>query len=330
MRLKLALMSALFALPLVASQAQAVRMEQWLPIKMSEGLVAMPQLTPARLVGFMNREGKTMIEPRFEAVRPFSEGLAAVRVKGKWGYIDHSGKFVIEPKFDAVGVLDYPGDDPMDFSDGRAAVRTGGRNGSVGFIDKTGNFVVPAKYASAWQFSEGVAAVQDGLTGRWGFIDRDAKYLVKPRFMDALSFSDGLAPVTENEHGEPQGWGYIDKTGNYVISPAYSLALNFHEGLALVLTMKNGQYDGSFIDRKGQPSSKLNCHGGNSFSQGLAPVPLKNYKLGYIDKAGTTVIDPQFLDARPFNEDLAVVRFDNDDWGLIDRTGKTVVKRSVR
>ncbi len=51
-------------------------------------------------------------EPQFEDVRNFSEGLAAVRVDGKWGYIDASGEMVIEPQF----VL------ASDFSGGIAAV----------------------------------------------------------------------------------------------------------------------------------------------------------------------------------------------------------------
>ena len=327
---KIFLLSLLVPLLAVPSPGQAARLEQWLPIKVSEGLVTAPQLLPERKVGFIDKNGKTIIEPKFEAARPFCEGLAAVRVKDKWGYIDHSGSFVIQPKFDAVGVLDYPGDDPMDFSEGLAAVRIGGSDGRVGFIDKTGTLVVPAKYASAWQFSDGLAAVQDVFSGKWGYIDRSAKQIIKPQFTDARSFSGGLAPATTLEHGAAKGWGYIDKTGSFVISPAYTLALDFHEGLALVLTMKNGSYVGQFIDSKGNPSTNLNCHGGNSFAQGLAPVPLKNYKVGYIDKTGKTVIEPQFLEARSFNDDLAVVKMTDSEWGLIDRSGALVLKCSVR
>jgi hypothetical protein len=59
---------------------------------------------------------------------PFGEGLAAIKVGGKWGYIDKGGRIVINPQFDSVGL----------FSEGLADVGLGGRHGS---IDKTGRYV---------------------------------------------------------------------------------------------------------------------------------------------------------------------------------------------
>jgi hypothetical protein len=32
----------------------------------------------------------------------FYEGLAVVRIGGKWGYIDRTGKYVINPQFDSA------------------------------------------------------------------------------------------------------------------------------------------------------------------------------------------------------------------------------------
>jgi hypothetical protein len=50
--------------------------------------------------GYIDREGKFVINPQFELAENFSEGLAAVKVNGKWGYINKTGMFVITPKFD--------------------------------------------------------------------------------------------------------------------------------------------------------------------------------------------------------------------------------------
>jgi hypothetical protein len=57
--------------------------------------------------GYIDREGKVVIGPRFAEAQPFSQGLAAVRTKkttvwgrgDAWGYIDKTGKYRIEPLF---------------------------------------------------------------------------------------------------------------------------------------------------------------------------------------------------------------------------------------
>ena len=38
--------------------------------------------------------GEYVIEPRFDQAREFSEGLAAVRINGMWGYIDTTSKLI--------------------------------------------------------------------------------------------------------------------------------------------------------------------------------------------------------------------------------------------
>ena len=51
----------------------------------------------ARKYGYIDKSGKVVIEPQFDYVRDFSEGLAVVEKDGKWGVIDKNGKVVIEP-----------------------------------------------------------------------------------------------------------------------------------------------------------------------------------------------------------------------------------------
>ncbi|HEF9233395.1 TPA: WG repeat-containing protein, partial [Campylobacter coli] len=47
--------------------------------------------------------GEFAIEPKFDGVGNFSEGLVAVKLNEKWGFIDKNGDFVIKPKFDDIG-----------------------------------------------------------------------------------------------------------------------------------------------------------------------------------------------------------------------------------
>jgi hypothetical protein len=85
--------------------------------------------------GFVDSSGKKVIVPRYVVppveggVPPqFSRGLAAVYLKGKYGYIDRQGKLVIPARYEAA----------RDFSEGLAPIATGSR---LVAIDKTGKVI---------------------------------------------------------------------------------------------------------------------------------------------------------------------------------------------
>lgn len=101
---------------------------------------------------------KVVIEPRFDEVFFFKDGVACVEEDGKFGYIDEKGEYVIEPKFECA----------MSFSEGRAVFFEGEK---CGYIDKEGNVAIPAKYDAATAFENGHAKVKD--FGKWHTIDMD-------------------------------------------------------------------------------------------------------------------------------------------------------------
>jgi hypothetical protein len=45
--------------------------------------------------GYMALNADMAIQPQFDEATDFSEGLAAVKIAGEWGFVDKSGKFVI-------------------------------------------------------------------------------------------------------------------------------------------------------------------------------------------------------------------------------------------
>ena len=49
--------------------------------------------------GYINKTGKTAIEPQFDNAGGFQEGLAQIRMGDKCGFIDKSGKIAIKPQF---------------------------------------------------------------------------------------------------------------------------------------------------------------------------------------------------------------------------------------
>lgn len=195
-----------------------------------------------------------------------------------------------------------------------------------GFIDKTGRLIIPPKFGYAFNFSEGLAAVE--LNGYYGYIDKTGHFIIPPRFDWAYPFSDGLA-VAVIRRRDGQGnitvnkFGYIDRSGRMVIQPrgvADPKFLSFFsEGLACVM---QGDKIG-YIDKTGKvviPAQYIDAH---PFCEGLAAVTVAN-KYGYIDRSGKMVIAPQFDDVGPFCEGLAHVEL-NEKQGFVDRTGKMVI-----
>jgi hypothetical protein len=52
---------------------------------------------------YIDKQGKKAFDKEFETAYGFSEGLAAVKYEGKWGFIDRTGAFVIKPVFSSAG-----------------------------------------------------------------------------------------------------------------------------------------------------------------------------------------------------------------------------------
>lgn len=141
--------------------------------------------------GYIDKTGKVVIPPKYYWAGNFSEGLAWVRDEknGQMGYINKSGQMVIPANFYSA----------QDFHEGLAYATT---KGKCGFIDKTGAMVItiPCPTISPPRFSEGFSVVE-GENGKYGYIDRTGNFIVPPIFNKASNFSEGLASVSiDKEH----------------------------------------------------------------------------------------------------------------------------------
>ena len=108
-------------------------------------------------LGFIDYEGSWVVPPKYDWVRKFSEGLAAVKIGEKWGYINKEGDEVIPPVYDEA----------FEFSEELTSVKV---DGKFGFINKEGKVVIPPLYQSVTLFSDGVSRVENP---EMGFIDRN-------------------------------------------------------------------------------------------------------------------------------------------------------------
>jgi hypothetical protein len=239
--------------------------------------------------------------------------------------------------------LEY--DEVYEFRDGRAAVV---RDNKYGFIDKTGQEVIPVQYqwyeyhaGLTMYFREGLVDVHDEAIGGEKFIDVMGNTVIPAQdsVWTESVFSNGYARMYaySEDTGEYDGY-YIDKTGRRVVPPEdprdlldltpYDEVYGFSEGL---MAVRQGEKYG-FIDMSGRlviPVS-FDCayydYSGNwwsgSFVEGRAAV-IKNSKYGFMDNSGTVVIPYAYDYAYDFQDGLAIV-VNNGKYGYIDPNGRVV------
>jgi hypothetical protein len=126
-------------------------------IRFSEGLIAIRR---DRKLGYMDLDGNIAIEPRYDQGGEFSEGLAAVQREGRWMLIDKSGGTIAQ--FPPEVVFAEP------LSDGLSLVtaNAGPPNRKLGYVGKSGQWVVKPNWDDANPFHDGLAYVgiwKDGV-----------------------------------------------------------------------------------------------------------------------------------------------------------------------
>ena len=280
--------------------------------------------------GFIDKDGKVVVELQYDDAHGFSDGLAAVKDKDKWNFIDKDGKVIISD-------LNY--DDVSDFSENFAAVKdgeAGGAKSKWGFIDKKGKELVKPTYSAVLPFSGGLAAVKSDK-GKWGYINTTGKLFVSTTsttstttvsggaYDEAMSFSSGLAAVKKDDK-----WGFIGTDGKVAIDLKYDAVSSFSDGLAKV--EKGGKW--GYINSKGNIVgdnligdgifTNLKYDDVSAFSEGLAVVG-KDGKFGFINEEGKLVVEYIYDDVSSFSNKLARVGKDGK-YGFIDNTGKVIVE----
>lgn len=282
-------------------------------------------------LSFANDENKgyiTVISDYIENVYDFNEGVALVKFKnGTWDYIDKTGTRInikhnrpvtsFREGFAAIydrtyKFIDRTGNISFDkeFEDVRNGFYEGlaeaKQSGMWGYIDHTGEFVIPPQFEKTRSFRNGLAPVQKNQL--WGYIDKTGTFIISPQFEEAYIFQDNLAPAKKNGK-----WGFIDKTGNFVVLPQFEELSPLYEGLARAKQNKLWGY----IDKSGKFIISPQFHDAGFFYDGLAYVKNNDPLLyGYIDKTGEFVIPPQFDKARVISDGLAAVKI-NSSWYFI-------------
>ncbi|MDR2585482.1 MAG: TonB family protein [Prevotellaceae bacterium] len=257
-----------------------------------------PVAGPKGLFGFKNSQtGELAIEYKYHDVKPFSQGIAAVRWGEYWGYITSDGQQLVPCQYAVV----------ESFKDGRAMVQY---DRLRGFLDRTGTIVIQMVYNSASSYSNGLACVQKDRF--WGFIDTLGKTAIKFQYDRAYSFSEGLACVQKNGR-----YGYIDPSGKEIIKLQFDKAFPFSEGFGCV--QKKGLF--GFVDHLGSEKIKFQYGYAGIFSNGLACVGINN-KYGFIDSGGNLVIPMEFDFPSRFDQNGLALMRKNGDQFYVNKQGE--------
>jgi len=148
------------------------------------------------------------------------------------------------------------------------------KDNKVGYIDASGNVVMPPKLLyehgshegfgnnSGGEFHDGLLEIgaSDGI-----YVDKVGKEIINKKFYRGWDFSEGLAAAMQNEGGK---WGFINTKGEFALSPRFTSSAT------------------DYI---------------HSFEGGFALIEVGG-RYGYIDHTGEFVIAPRFLMAHSFHD----------------------------
>lgn len=283
--------------------------------------------------GFFNAKSKEKIcSAIYDDAYPFTEGLAAVKTNGKWGFIDNSAVEVIKPIYDEVS----------SFSDGLAAVKLG----KYGYINRMNEIIIPFQFYNAGPFRNGVAEVNEKQGYKSSLINSSG-IRISSYYKGIGQYEYGFF-IVENEYQ-----GVINKIGTIVfplsldiawmLNRTYLIALKDHNWNIINIETKNEhvlKYEDAYpsmiegtarvvIEEKW---GLINMYGFeiikpfydyiSEFEENMAIICLDG-KMGYVNSRFEIVIDLIYDKALNFRNNLALVS-QNNKCMLIDNTGKTI------
>ncbi len=267
--------------------------------------------------GIIDKNFKTILEPKYSRIEGFNEGLAAfVDENGKWGYLDTNGEIVIKAQYDLV----------LPFENGLAIVQA---NEKDGLIDNKGNEIVSPKYEALTKVKKNLYAFNVGgrnfhgiQGGKWGFIDESGKEIIPAKYNKAIVYgenkSDFIRVATNERVKDKEGtfelskWGVVDVNTNQIIPCIYTSISDFENGIASFSIGEgyNNTEKYGVIDVNGTVLVQATFDYIGEFYNGFAeyavetitPSGLGISKFGIIDKHGNIIIEAKYDDIGRFEK----------------------------
>lgn len=144
-------------------------------------------------MGYINKNGKVLIEPKYSEAWNFKNNRALVKT-------ENDQKLIIDKNGDIIKKLKYENVLPDDenktfvFSD---------ENNLFGYLDENGDILVEPRFKNAFHFKDGMAIVSfdddSNDSGKWGVIDISGKFVLKPDFTYISYLGEGLFAVSKDK-----------------------------------------------------------------------------------------------------------------------------------
>ena len=304
--------------------------------------------------GYVDNTGKIVIPLEYDWIDEIKNGYAKVGMGEdkniKYGLVDINGEVVIpliydgihynerqEPKwvtkYDGLGPYDMiTGYDGMSFEsvsyyelEGLVLVEN---DGKVGYIDMTGNIIIPVEYDEAYVYSNGLLRMENKMSTTNGIeyslfslFDSKGNVVLPVAYLSIDDFFDGLA-ITYQWKGK---YGVVSEAGEVVSLPEYDIVYDFSDGLATV--GKNSKY--GKIDKTGKLIVPLEY---DDISRSVHEVTVVGihiegtHQYGVIDKDGHVVIPIEYSYIDVHSDDTLARVKKNGKYGFINyRTGKIIL-----
>lgn len=274
---------------------------------------------------FINKSGKEIAKTKAEyycvkIVRLVSKGLYEISQKR---YDD----WTVNPQY--INIQGYIFDYVSQLLHERRWVKN--HYGNYGYLNESGELVIPTIYESARDFVNEKALVSQNIQHKlsYFFIDKAGNKLKEVSNYDFVwSFDNGYYPVQINDL-----WGYINEDGKEVLKPKYSKTSHFKDGVAIVRN-KDGYF--GLINSELKEISDFIYAEINDFQNGiaLATVNLKtkidtftNYTrtLTFLSLKGQELTSQRYITIDEFQNGMAEVLSLDNKYGFIDNEYKEII-----
>lgn len=158
----------------------------------SDNLFAVARFNDSKdvLMGYVNKSGEAVIEPKYMRAYDFHNGKALVMKEQElYQIIDKDGNVLRELEYDLV----VPANDGTSY-----LVRN--KDNLFGYIDNEGNVLVEPKFQNGSLFEDGnaIVAVKENDSILFGAIDKEGNYIIEPKYANILSLGKGYFGVAND------------------------------------------------------------------------------------------------------------------------------------